>query len=564
MIPTDYKELGQSAIAQSLLGANIFFWDDSSYFAAAAETKPLLHTWSLAVEEQFYVLFPLGIAFFWKDGRGRLLRRLTIALLISLIASLPGPAWFPGFAFYWLPTRAWELICGAALVFLPNIHDRRLAALSAAMGLGALFVAIFGFSEVTPFPGIAAVLPCFGTALLILSGATCQTWIHRLLSSPPLVFFGLISYSLYLWHWPVMVFSRKFLVEKASVGFLTFQIGLSLFLAIISWRFVETPFRRKSWLPERHRMLRFGVGSMVLITLCGTLLSATKGFPARLPHAVRLLTSNPPGMKFTMNEGCKLEDIQADRVPRIGAASGTKPDFVIWGDSHAMAAHPIFDVLGRENGRSGYLISRRGTAPVLDTWRPADGKSAVAFNAAALDFIKRHRIRQVFMISYWAIYVEPGLSGTTQWLITDNEREPLDPDIALRTLRRQMGRTLEALREADVDICILRQVPEQDIHVQDILSARLLTGLTIDNLGTTFSAYQRRQRRVNTMLDEFNGERVQILDTFPSLMDRNSRSLLVHDGRATFVDQGHLSVTGSLMLRPLLEPFFLLQPAAKN
>ncbi|MEZ5385703.1 MAG: acyltransferase [Prosthecobacter sp.] len=121
MIPADYKELGQSVVAQSLLVANIFFWDDTGYFARAAESKPLLHTWSLAVEEQFYVLFPVVLAWLSRSGKAHARRLLGIALLLSFAASLPGPSCFPTTAFYLLPTRAWELLLGGILVFLPEL-----------------------------------------------------------------------------------------------------------------------------------------------------------------------------------------------------------------------------------------------------------------------------------------------------------------------------------------------------------------------------------------------------------------------------------------------------------
>lgn len=557
MIPADYKELGQSALAQSLLAANFFFWDDTGYFARAAESKPLLHTWSLAVEEQFYVLFPLVLAWLWRGGRVRVRRMLGVALLVSLAASLPGPAWFPTTAFYLLPTRAWELLLGAILVFMPE-PKKAVAAFSGPAGLIMILASVFLYTVNTPFPGIAAVLPCVGAALVIWSGSAMQTWAHRLLSWRPVVFIGLISYSLYLWHWPVLVYSRKFLLGEPSPAFIAVQIGLSLLLAVLSWRFVETPFREKRWLPDRPRMLRFGIVCTVISALLGAALSATKGLRARLPAAVRQLTENPPGMNYDPNIEVSLADLQADRVPVIGdrAAAG-EPAFVLWGDSHAMAAHPVLDVLGRDHRQKGVAITRRGTTPLLGTWRPAEGKAALEFHQAALDYIRRHRVPVVVLVSYWANYTEGSATGSSEFFITDDETLPLNAETGLAVLERGLQRTLQALRESGVrQIAILRQVPEQPIHVKDVLAARMLAGLSIEHLGASRESYRKRQQRVDATLARILAPDVRILDPESRLFGPDDRTILIHNGRVTFEDEGHVSVEGALLMKPVFEPVF--------
>lgn len=557
MIPADYKELGQSALAQSLLGANFFFWDDTGYFARAAESKPLLHTWSLAVEEQFYVLFPLVLAWLWRGGRARVRRMLGVALLVSFAASLPGPAWFPTTAFYLLPTRAWELLLGAILVFLPE-PKKTFAAFSGPAGLIMILASVFLYTVNTPFPGIAAALPCLGAALVIWSGSAMQTWAHRMLCWRPVVFIGLISYSLYLWHWPVLVYSRKFLLGEPSPAFIAWQIGLSLVLAVLSWRFIETPFREKRWLPARASMLRFGIVCTLVSALLGAVLSATKGLRARLPAAVRQLTENPPGMDYNPNIEVSLADLQADRVPLIGdhEAAGD-PAFVLWGDSHAMAAHPVLDVLGRERHQKGVAITRRGTAPLLGTWRPAEGKSALEFHQAALDYIRRHRVPTVVLVSYWANYTEGSATGSSEFFITDDETLPLNAETGLAVLERGLQRTLQALRESGVrQISILRQVPEQPIHVKDVLAARMLAGLSIEHLGATRENYHKRQQRVDAILARNAAPDVLVLDPETRLLGPDDRTILIHNGRVTFEDEGHVSVEGALMMKPVFEPVF--------
>ena len=557
MIPADYKELGQSAIAQSLLAANFFFWDDTGYFARAAESKPLLHTWSLAVEEQFYVFFPLVLAWLWRGGQARVRRMLGVALLVSFAASLPGPAWFPTTAFYLLPTRAWELLLGAMLVFMPE-PKKAVARFGGPAGLIMILASVFLYTVNTPFPGIAAALPCAGAALVIWSGSAMQTWAHRVLCWRPMVFIGLISYSLYLWHWPVLVYSRKFLLGEASTAFIALQIGLSFVLAVLSWRFVETPFREKRWLPARVSMLRFGIVCTVVSALLGAVLSATKGLRVRLPVAVRQLTENPSGMDYNPNIEVSLADLQADRVPVIGdrEAAG-EPAFVLWGDSHAMAAHPALDVLGRERHQKGVAITRRGTAPLLGTWRPAEGKDALEFHEAVLDYIRRHRVPVVVLVSYWATYSEGAATGPSEFFITDDETLPLNAETGLAVLERGLQRTIQALRACGVRrIAILRQVPEQPIHVKDVLSARMLAGLSIEHLGATRESYRKRQHRVNAILDRMRATDVSLLDPEDAMFGQDEHTILIHNARVTFEDEGHVSVEGALMMKPVFEPIF--------
>jgi peptidoglycan/LPS O-acetylase OafA/YrhL len=558
MLTADYKELGQSALAQSFIGANFFFWDDTGYFATAADSKPLLHTWSLAVEEQFYLLFPLLLAALWRRGMNKVRCVLMTLLVLSLVASLFGPAYFPTTAFYLLPTRAWELLLGAVLVFIPGAK-RPLRAATAATGLGMVFGAVFIYTAQTPFPGMAAVLPCLGAALIIWSGVTGPSWVHRMLCWRPLVFVGLISYSLYLWHWPVLVLvlSRKFLIAAPTSLFVTGQIAAAFVLAVLSWRFVETPFRTKGWLPQRRSMLRFGVACTLITAVSGAILSATKGLPARLPAAVRQLTADPPGLEYDPNIATTTEAIRADHVPVIGDVAAPAPTFLLWGDSHALASHPVFDVLAKEKGLRGYVIGRTGTTPLLGTWRRAVGQEALAFHAASLDFIRLKKLKTVFLVSYWALYTEGHPNRSSEWFITDDEKLPDNSEAAFAVFEHGLTRTVAALRDCGVEkICLLRQVPEQPIHVADVLTARMLTGQSVEHLGATLAAYRERQRRVDRVLDAMRAADVLVLDPAPLLMDAESRTILIHDDRATFEDEGHLSVEGSMLLKPLLAPYF--------
>src|SRR4051812_27608716 len=214
LLPADFKSLGKDAASQALFAANIRYWLDTGYFAAAADEKPLLHTWSLAIEEQFYVLMPLAL---WVVFRARAAkkRELAIALLLGcLVASFAlsayGVVHYSSSTFYLLPTRAWELLLGGVLSFMPAAHERLRARagreLAELFGLALIAWAAVAYTPKTPFPGIAALMPTGGAAILIWAASQkrgeASTTVETLLASRPVVLVGLMSYSIYLWHWP--------------------------------------------------------------------------------------------------------------------------------------------------------------------------------------------------------------------------------------------------------------------------------------------------------------------------------------------------------------------------
>ena len=245
-MPIEFQYFSRSAMAAALFGSNILFWQESGYFDAAAELKPLLHTWSLAVEEQFYIVFPLlmlVIARFRRQWTGWILCTL---LLVSFGLSIWQVESAPVAAFYLLPSRFWELLLGAvlALGLVPRSNSPIVAQALVLVGIILIGVAVFAYDEDTSFPGLSALVPCLGAALVI-HGRAEDTPIGRALSWPPLVFIGLISYSLYLWHWPVIVFQRTdaIFAPETTGAVKVALVGASIGIAFLSWRFVERPFR---------------------------------------------------------------------------------------------------------------------------------------------------------------------------------------------------------------------------------------------------------------------------------------------------------------------------------
>ena len=241
----DIQAFAKSLIAVPVFLSNVLFWTQSGYFDTAVDLKPLLHTWSLSVEEQYYIIFPLVMLGLWRRGKKTVITSLIAAALFSLAIAQWGVVYKPNAAFYLLPARAWEILLGSVAALTSAWFARKvghtLQNILSLVGLMLIATAIFGFKKSTPFPGVAALVPTAGAVLILLFG-TGATWVGKLLSQKALVFTGMISYSFYLWHQPVFAFVKYHFQPNNAVMLLL--VVLSFLLGVASWRYVERPFRR--------------------------------------------------------------------------------------------------------------------------------------------------------------------------------------------------------------------------------------------------------------------------------------------------------------------------------
>ena len=287
LLPVESKSFAKSLLAATLSVSNIFFLQQSGYFDGPAAMKPLLHTWSLAVEEQFYVFLPLFLMAIRRfSPRARLWLVSTVAGL-SFVVSVIGVFHNREAAFYLAHTRAWELLLGTliAMDLFPRISAlwRNVAAFS---GLTLIFCAGYFFSAATPFPGAAALLPCLGAALIIAAGRSGPSLVGQCLSFTPLVFVGMISYSLYLWHWPMIVFQGMggLLIQGVSPKTAKLAVmAISFIIATLSWRFVEQPFRGRRFSISRPAIFSFAAASAAVLLALGSSILFTNGLPSRFP-----------------------------------------------------------------------------------------------------------------------------------------------------------------------------------------------------------------------------------------------------------------------------------------
>lgn len=385
-LPAATADYGRSLVSTVLFASNFYFWSTDGYFTASSDAKPLLHTWSLAVEEQFYVLFPLVVLGLRRLGKAALPTGIAVLAAVSLAASVVLLPSSPSATFYLLPTRLWELLLGALVFACPPglFEDRRRREGACWFGLALILGTILLYRPETPFPGLAAIPPCLGTALLLAAGASRPSHVGKLLSLPPAVWFGLISYSLYLWHWPVIVLMKQALpAASLTLPMKVVASALSIGLAWLSWRFVERPWRNPA--VRMKAVMGATLASGALIATLGVALMASGGFPQRYAgEVVRLaaIEDDPGTNDFFRGGTCFISS--ADRFedfdPGVCLSEGSgRPNVLLMGDSHA--AHLWSGLQRRFPDVNFHQATSSGCMPFVDrpSWAAPRCESMMQF-----------------------------------------------------------------------------------------------------------------------------------------------------------------------------------------
>ncbi|MEQ8897119.1 MAG: acyltransferase family protein [Roseovarius sp.] len=481
MTPTDLVGYAKSAASTAGFLANIWFYTQEGYFTEAAELKPLLHTWSLGVEEQYYLLFPPLLWLAIRIGRNRPpVLLLTLAGLASFALSAHAAIHAPDAAFYLPHYRVWELLLGSGLALAATRGwlDRpaRRPLLTGAAGLSGLAMiaaATLLYGPETRFPGAAALLPCLGAALVIWSGTNTRTPAARLLALPPMVWIGKLSYSLYLWHWPVIAFAvyRKGADLTATEGVAC--LLLALVLSALSWRLVEQPFRNRARVSRRA--IFTSAATATALTLAVAAYTAHRdGLPARMPHAFLELTETGPLMQPRIDcHFVTAARADAGDVCRRGAPD-TRASFIFAGDSHAFALSPAIFGAAESLGLAGFHYTYPGFRPLAGVRKPGypELRDQVEAFIAFLD--ARPHVRTIYITAFWQHQMTGYTYRTSGDIWVDDGYEgqgsAYNATATLNGLRR-LARRLPGRR-----IVILDDVPAGDALHLPTQARRLLFG----------------------------------------------------------------------------------------
>ena len=549
LTPGEYDELGRSAIYSSAFLPNIYFWLNTGYFDQAATTMPLLHLWSIGVEEQFYLMWPVTLVVLWRFIR--LGRNATLLALIATTALLAALCivwtYYDAKAAFYLPfTRLWEFTLGAMVLALPEIKRPRVADALSIAGLTAMLVAALTFDERLAYPGYYALLPCLGTTAAIWAGE--RSLMGKVFSLTPNVFLGKISYSLYLWHWPVFVYYGLYAGSEATPQTKLLLLPVIIAIAYLSWRFVEMPIRHSKGYPRRHVM--YGLATATTAACLALIVVVNAGFPGRIPQEVRALGDQKAMMAFTCTEEIPLPGAGKRERCIIGApwASASKRA-VIWGDSHARHILPVLDKPAREQNLSIAFFS--GCPPFIDNEAiqrekrnsPAYSENCARSRENVLKWLKATPgIDLVILSNAWAIYPDSLYEGGVL--------DPSDPETALKLIETGLVKTFAEIDPDKHAILIIGDIPRPGFLVPDC-AMQSLSGLWRKPCRKYREFFTDAERPTETILARIasGNERVHFLDTLKTMCAGPKGCTIRIGDEIIYRDSNHLRHDLSLATR---------------
>jgi peptidoglycan/LPS O-acetylase OafA/YrhL len=563
--PVEARRLGNSALATALSASNFLFWRQSGYFDAGSNMKPLLMTWSLAVEEQFYFAFPLIMLMFRRMPRRSLLVILSVLCVLSLSLSLIAEFSSPSLNFYSPFTRAWELGAGTLLAIWTTGRSKIAnqpswkADATGAIGLLLIAVPIFWYLPGTRFPGYEAIPPVLGT-ILILASAGGRA--NRILSIPPLVDVGLISYSLYLWHWPLLSFARIISAHPLHARTTVILMAIAFAAATASYFLVEKPFRARTAVRTSTVLLAYASLLFAFVVVSG-LFSLTHGLPGRAPELARI------EFQANIDRGhpCQVSRLSALSSFCLPPANGTGKSFALLGDSHAEAISNRMRNKLANDGWQLVTISHGSCPPTLGMTRwisAEEADSCRRFNRGALNYVlSRPDIRVVALLAGWGgrIYVPDNLNES-----------PLTQSSEQNTANLMAGveNEIAALESAGKRVILIDDYPEFPFDpVESIRYGQMPLRRALNRLFLSDEPEQWQSTSEDATLELIPPKRAVSVE-FAALAKSDPRLALVslddkfcQDGRCSFADRSelyyfdadHLSDLGAMRVMPLFSKF---------
>jgi peptidoglycan/LPS O-acetylase OafA/YrhL len=519
MLPGQLRDFSQSLMAVGLFSSNILFWLESGYFETAAEAKPLLHTWSLAVEEQYYVLFPIFLFFAWRFGKNRVFSMIVVLAAISLGLSEWGWRNQAAANFYLAPTRAWELFAGSLAAFVVLKRGVQSNNTLSLLGLVAILFAIFAYDENTPFPSLYALVPVIGVALLVLF-ADAKTLAAKLLSTRFFVALGLISYSAYLWHQPLFAFARIRLSENPSSEFMFLLSILSIVLAVFSWRYIEKPFRDKGKIfSSKFALFSTVIPSFIFFMCIGFFGYINDGFEERF---VRLFEGDVNHSEFQEYVDINYVDCEPKLIAdealewqgflRCKQTQEGNSDWVLLGDSHA------------EHLFLGLAESFPST-------------NIVYYVFAGKPYLSNDQFRSIFDVLLSAD--TPQKVFLTMHYVSRLERTD--------DLLAGFEETIGALQSVGHEVILVGDVPRYDTHPEDCLfaknglAAQNQCSISINDAMQQASAYHETLTKLSV---DFSIDYHPIAE--PLCTENQCR--MIQGSTILYRDEDHLNIPGSILV----------------
>ncbi|MDR0571314.1 MAG: acyltransferase [Rickettsiales bacterium] len=552
LLPSEFSYYARSLSAMASFLANIFFLRNVGYFDIAADSKPLLHTWSLSVEEQFYICLPLILIIIYKYKKRYLPTILGILFLLSFIASSLSIYSNQDVVFYLLQYRSWELLAGSILATWPKLRDHQWKKVSSdvlsAFSLVIIAASVYFYDNNTVFPGLAAAPAIVGTVIIIQLGV--NGFMGKILSLPIFVFIGKISYPLYLWHWPLLVILRIHLNRSLLILEIIMCLLISILLSILSWYIIERPIRSKHILKKQRSIFVLALTFIILFSVGGRMIMRYGGLPYRFSHQiVSFLNNNSPNRLSS----CMSNYSSKNYITCIlGAENASHSDFILWGDSHAAAWAPGIDKIAKEFNISGIQYAMSGCVPVFNyrikpemftfnTNIDQRISSCLKFNDGIVNLIKQYNIKHVILAATFGTY----LGG--------RKRKLCDPRVFTDeyvNFSDQLNNTIKILNDLKVFVWIVEDVPEYDVDVLNTIIRTKLAGEKITKTVLDYKIYESFYWPVEMIINDITNKNknVRILKIEPPICNELN-CIAGNEHISYYFDENHLSPPGAIFFK---------------
>jgi peptidoglycan/LPS O-acetylase OafA/YrhL len=574
LLPFEYREFGKAAIASTVYASNILFFRQSGYFDPGSEQNPLLHTWSLAVEEQFYLFLPIFLILLvrWRPDR---IAVPLIGLVTVWALSLAACIWFtptiPVASFYLFPFRAWELLTGVLLAvafYVFGWQGKGHRAL-AWLGLGLLLLSFLAVPAGPLFPGVLAILPVAGTALLLSSGAGAGT-VNRLLTHRVARFFGLISYSLYLWHWPVISLMTYLRGDMGLFERLMWMV-LSVGLAALSWRYVEQPIRRARRLPGWALLGGAALASVAALG-AGATVYLKDGMMDRFGPEAQVHIKATADFNQDWSRCYVAEKLPLDGIEVCPIGPDGDPRVLVWGDSHVRAFKEGIDRAAHEAGVPGLILWHAGCPPLFDVRKvesaatPAENTRCTQENLQIKQSFGRLRsIETVLLVGRWSYYAAGegvGLDAHNLLSLHPTNRPERETEPQAEVYARAVGATVTHLSMFFPNIYVLQQPPELPDYDSRIAAREAAhSGIPVAAAHGVVPEVQQAALEARAAMGmapwdvEAARGRIREIATWPMFCTSGVCSA-VHDGVGQYFDNNHVTNSAALRVREIFAPVF--------
>lgn len=549
LMPPDFLAYAKTLAASLLASSNIYFWKTTNYFAGSSDFIPLLHTWSLSVEEQFYIGFPLLALLLAKLGK----RASYLVFALLLVASLALCIWasysiYGEANYYLLPTRAWEMLAGVMLAYgrlkLPDGFLPKLVALL------LMVLPMFLYDQNTDFPGLYACIPVIGAVIFMSQKWDGNSILVKSFKSKPMVYFGKISYPLYLWHWPLVVLARHQFIPE-TLGLKLLLVIITIVLSILTYELVEKKLQGIDT-KSRNSINKIFAGAAVMTcsaVAVALLIIKADGFWGRFPKEVRQAyhDTSATGWKRELNpKPFYSNNAQSKRgeFAMIGDPS-EEVDFFLVGDSHGKSLLTLVNQMCAQYESAGYVALRDACLPVPNVYRKKAPRN-LPYKSIVKNQILESKVKNVIIASNWTVYVKGNEGGARRNVNTEDgfggDEEALDD------LKKNMLLFIEELREAGLSVWIVNQVPNQEHEVPRLVAKASSKNLLNDLRGSSMGAYLERSGEVVNFINGLASDKVRIIQPEKVLFN-GTESIIQIDGHPLYYDENHLTVIGANLLR---------------